>query len=52
MQLFVSDSHICAHQAVAQLDTANTTLETFNMVEQLQALNDHSGTSTKLNCTV
>jgi len=46
MQLFVPDSHVRAHQAIAQLDAADTTLKTIYVIEQLQALNDHSGTPT------
>jgi hypothetical protein len=52
MQLFVSDSYISAHQAIAQLHTANTTLKTLNMIEQLKALNNHGSATTKLYCTV
>lgn len=48
MQLFVSDPYVRAHQAVAQLDAAHATLETLDVIEQLQALDDHGGAAAQL----
>lgn len=52
MQLFVSDPYISAHQAIAQLHATNATLETLNVIEKLQALNNHGSTTAKFYCTV
>jgi len=48
MQLFVSDPYVRAHQAVAQLDAAHATLEALDVIEQLQALDDHCGAAAQL----
>lgn len=48
MQLFVPDSDVCAHEAIAQLHATHATLEALNVVEQLQTLDNHGGTATEL----
>lgn len=48
MQLFVPDPYVGAHQAVAQLHAAHATLETLDVIEQLQALDDHGSAAAEL----